>query len=643
MVMRKEADKMKMMKNKRKTGRLLTAVLLATIIIISTFVTKLSADDQTEDDGTVYDYSILSVTQTGSNEITVKLQARYCPYCNPNYASNSGCPEFTHGYPPPYYPYQYWCSGIIDGRYIAVRIKNETGAILGTQKLVCNPINWPLNSIVTTDFIFNGILTTSGDIITAEADVYCSWCGHWYPEPKSLEISPLKICIDPGHAPTDEFPKNLEYAINKGVADKLKSKLETKGYYAGLTEPVDTRSRASWVNNVFKPHIFISLHCNALQGFDEEGKPIGTANGSEVWFYNDTDSGEEAMHEHDLAVRTLKNLTKEIGSEARLPIPKEKENPWDGKTHKCYNEDGGYWLGIPILNGNCTACGWRFGVTACPAVLIEMEFFDYSGNVTYKGITYPNMLELMETDIWQEDVAKGIADGIIGYFEWRGLTYIAKSPVDIVITDPDGLTISKQFNEIPGATYTEIDIDGDGYLDDQIRIPDRKIGNYIIEVIPEPGASPTDTYTLEVILFGIPIIVAENIPICNIPSEPYIIESTETGVTLPTIQSIVDIDPDTLNLNSNGKWITCYIELPDGYDVVDINISTILLNNTVPAENKPTNISDYDNDGILDLMVKFDRQAVQDILELGENVLTTVTGKLFDETQFEGIDYIRVI
>ncbi len=105
----------------------------------------------------------------------------------------------------------------------------------------------------------------------------------------------------------------------------------------------------------------------------------------------------------------------------------------------------------------------------------------------------------------------------------------------------------------------------------------------------------------------------------------------------------VDIDPDTLNLNSSGKWITCYIELPDGYDVTDINIGTILLNDVVSAEDHPTNISDYDEDGIPDLMVKFNRQEVQDILEPGENVVITVNGKLFDGTLFEGTDYIRVI
>ena len=119
-------------------------------------------------------------------------------------------------------------------------------------------------------------------------------------------------------------------------------------------------------------------------------------------------------------------------------------------------------------------------------------------------------------------------------------------------------------------------------------------------------------------------------------------ELTQDEFILQT-ETVIDIDPDTLNLKSKGKWITCYIELPEGYNVEDININTIMLNDIVPAEVHPTNIGDNDNDGIPDLMVKFDRQEVINILETGENVEITVAGELQDGTRFEGIDYIRVI
>jgi len=52
---------------------------------------------------------------------------------------------------------------------------------------------------------------------------------------------------------------------------------------------------------------------------------------------------------------------------------------------------------------------------------------------------------------------------------------------------------------------------------------------------------------------------------------------------------------------------------------------------------------DHDGDGIPDLMVKFDREAVIELLEPGENVLVTISGNLDGGLLFEGTDTIRVI
>lgn len=103
----------------------------------------------------------------------------------------------------------------------------------------------------------------------------------------------------------------------------------------------------------------------------------------------------------------------------------------------------------------------------------------------------------------------------------------------------------------------------------------------------------------------------------------------------------IDINPDALNLRSKGKWITAYLELPEGCNVSDIDVSTLLLNDTIPAELRPVAVGDYDNDTIPDLMVKFDRAEVTAVLSVGEATLT-ITGKV-NGTSFEGTDTIRVI
>jgi len=110
----------------------------------------------------------------------------------------------------------------------------------------------------------------------------------------------------------------------------------------------------------------------------------------------------------------------------------------------------------------------------------------------------------------------------------------------------------------------------------------------------------------------------------------------------PTVYATIDFDPDTLNLRSMGKFVTVYIEPPAGYDISQIDAASIKLNGIVPALAKPTEGDDYDSDGIADLMVKFDRAAVQDIVTVSDQVEVTITGGVAGIC-FRGSDTIRVI
>ncbi|MDH5443870.1 MAG: hypothetical protein OEX16_06210, partial [Hadesarchaea archaeon] len=77
------------------------------------------------------------------------------------------------------------------------------------------------------------------------------------------------------------------------------------------------------------------------------------------------------------------------------------------------------------------------------------------------------------------------------------------------------------------------------------------------------------------------------------------------------------------------------------YDLVSIDLSTITLDSAAPAEPHPTEICDHDNDGIPDLIIKFDRSAVQSLVSVGEIELV-ITGK-WHAVLFKGSDAIRVI
>ncbi|CAG0956529.1 hypothetical protein METP3_00567 [Methanosarcinales archaeon] len=121
--------------------------------------------------------------------------------------------------------------------------------------------------------------------------------------------------------------------------------------------------------------------------------------------------------------------------------------------------------------------------------------------------------------------------------------------------------------------------------------------------------------------------------------------------TIPAITATIDIDPNTLNLGSNGEWITAYIEFPEGYDVNNINVSKV--NITTPSGNSllvdisaPATVGDYNSNGIPDMMVKFNRATLAGYLSgtgTDSEVALKVTGELLDGTQFEGTDTVRVI
>lgn len=242
-------------------------------------------------------------------------------------------------------------------------------------------------------------------------------------------------------------------------------------------------------------------------------------------------------------------------------------------------------------------------------------------------------------------------NGVRGFETFRRLsepqvriTIKAYCPINLIVKDPDGFRITSDIGEIPGVLYYfQCYLDEDSDIDDVVVGPEFKTGDYLITIEPGTDAEPTVTYSVEVSIGTVTIMLAEDVQISDIPGQGYMVRSIENEIA-QIILANIDFHPDSLNLKSQGKWVTVYIELPigHGYDISQIDISSIKLNNTVNALERLTEIGDYDNDGIPDLMVKFDRSEVQEILP-GEAQTEIIMSGQVEGITFEGCDIIMVV
>ena len=114
-------------------------------------------------------------------------------------------------------------------------------------------------------------------------------------------------------------------------------------------------------------------------------------------------------------------------------------------------------------------------------------------------------------------------------------------------------------------------------------------------------------------------------------------------LALAQITATVDFVPSTLNLSSKGKWVKCFIELPEEYDVNDIDAKSILLDGVIaPQKSKVA-----EEEGVL--KVSFNKPEViaylssLELPQMPAQVTLTITGSLNSGETFEGSDTIRVI
>jgi hypothetical protein len=111
---------------------------------------------------------------------------------------------------------------------------------------------------------------------------------------------------------------------------------------------------------------------------------------------------------------------------------------------------------------------------------------------------------------------------------------------------------------------------------------------------------------------------------------------------LGAVAGTLDFSPESVNARNRQGHVTCAIELADPYEAGQIVAESVRLNGVVAPEEHPLGVGDIDQDGIPDLMVKFDRGEVIDALPNGMDVPVLLSGTLVGGETFEVPDHVRV-
>lgn len=205
--------------------------------------------------------------------------------------------------------------------------------------------------------------------------------------------------------------------------------------------------------------------------------------------------------------------------------------------------------------------------------------------------------------------------------------------IDLHVTSQDGKKVGMNYDtgeyeiQIDGAT-TSYNIPGGG--PEWISIPDNVKASYYVDTTPlkkwseETGATVTD--------------IEAQWRITTFDGDGNRTDSEE--ITTPieldqetaplAIDASVDASPKPINSKTPGKWINVFVELPEKYDVQQVDKDSILLNQKL----KPSKIEvgDYDKDKIKDMTLQFDKQQVLKLFSDPNNKMLVVDGQV----NFEG-------
>jgi hypothetical protein len=145
-------------------------------------------------------------------------------------------------------------------------------------------------------------------------------------------------------------------------------------------------------------------------------------------------------------------------------------------------------------------------------------------------------------------------------------------------------------------------------------------------ITPDPGYHIAD-----VLVDGVSVGSVTSYTFSKVTADHTIVASFCVGLTF-------ELMPPALNHESEGRWVTAFLQPPPPYRASQIDVASIRLNGTVPiSPDHPAKIQERDTR----LQVKFERAEVAYTLRPGEDVSVSVSGMVAG-TCFAGTDHLKV-